>query len=117
MTFEQVYISVLKTAFGLSIGKVWQHMSVALRPFHVEYPARVDLFFRVLNKMMNDGYLMLAAQGVFLKGSVDSQLRLLRDVWPASPGDDDLDGFGLWFLSDAPCGAVWISSDGQEIWT
>lgn len=92
-------------------------MSVAARPFDTEYSARVDLFFRILTKMMNDAHLKLAAHGEFLKGNVDSQLRSFREVWPSSPGDDDLDGFGLWFLSDAPCGAVWISSDGKEIWT
>ncbi|WP_228483993.1 MULTISPECIES: DUF596 domain-containing protein [Pectobacterium] len=27
------------------------------------------------------------------------------------------DEFGLWFLAKAPAGVVWITPEGQEIWT
>ncbi|MFV0889404.1 DUF596 domain-containing protein [Metapseudomonas otitidis] len=44
-------------------------------------------------------------------------MHILREAWPDTPGEDDLDGFGIWFLTDAPAGVVWIGQDGSEFWT
>ncbi|WP_411861012.1 DUF596 domain-containing protein [Pseudomonas sp. PDM13] len=65
---------------------------------------------------MLEGDIKLACDGVFLVGPISDQLNVLRAAWPLEPSEDDLDGFGLWFLSEAPAGLVWIDSDGREFW-
>ncbi|WP_164979838.1 DUF596 domain-containing protein [Pseudomonas aeruginosa] len=55
--------------------------------------------------------------GLFLVGTIQDQLNVLKDAWPEYSGEDDLDGFGLWFVTEAPAGVVWIDSDGKEFWT
>ncbi|WP_369804645.1 DUF596 domain-containing protein [Cupriavidus sp. YR651] len=54
---------------------------------------------------------------MFLTGGIQDQLDLLRSSWPEEPNEDDLDGFGLWLLTEAPAGVVWINPDGSEVWT
>lgn len=109
--------AVLNSAFGLSMGVIWQHMSVELSGVSVSYEKRVEIFFFLIEWLMSEGHLKLAHDGVFLQGCIQDQLAALKGAWPDNPGEDDLDGFGLWFLTEAPAGAVWIDSDGKEFWT
>lgn len=51
--------------------------------------------------MISDGVVKLTRNGVFLTGDVDEQLNRLKDSWPENPSEDDLDGFGAWFLAEA----------------
>jgi len=60
--------------------------------------------------------LNLAVDGEFLSRSIIDQLDRIRFFWPENPKEDDLDGFGMWFRTDAPVGVVWINSDGSEVW-
>ncbi|WP_266158482.1 DUF596 domain-containing protein [Dyella silvatica] len=77
----------------------------------------MEVFFKILKCLMVDGHLKLAADGKCLAGSIDEQIDVIKSAWPMSPEDDELDGFGLWFLMGAPAGVVWFTSDGQEeIW-
>ncbi|WP_374981054.1 DUF596 domain-containing protein [Pseudomonas solani] len=112
---DTLYRNVLRSAFGLSMGAVWQHMTVELRELSRDGTDRVDAFFSLLERLMSAGDIKLARDGVFLVGSISEQLNVLRAVWPLEPSDDDLDGF--WFLAEAPAGLVWIDSDGKEYWT
>lgn len=114
---EDLYRSVLRSAFGLSMGIIWQHMTVELLGSSVDYERRVNLFFSLLERLMLEEKIRLAHDGLFLVGSIHDQLDLLKDSWPEEPDEDDLDGFGLWFITEAPAGVVWIDSDGKEFWT
>jgi len=112
-----VYEAVLKSAFGLSMGAIWQHISIKCcgTPFH--YESRVNLFFSLMERLMLEGNIRLAHDGSFLTETIQEQLGLLKDSWPKNPNKDDLDGFGLWFITSAPAGVVWIDPCGKEIWT
>lgn len=112
-----LYKSVLRSAFGLSMGVIWQHMTVELLGSSVDYSHRVNLFFSLMERLMLEGNIRLAHDGLFLVGTIQDQLSLLKEAWPEEPGEDDLDGFGLWFITEAPAGVVWIDSDGKEFWT
>lgn len=114
---DTLYRNVLRSAFGLSMGAVWQHMTVELLELSCDNPDRVNIFFSLLERLMLAGDIKLACDGVFLVGSISDQLNVLRAAWPLEPGEDDLDGFGFWFLEEAPAGLVWIDSDGDEFWT
>lgn len=112
-----LYRNILQSAFGFSLGAVWQHMTVELMEMSCDNPDRVSIFFSLLERFMLEGDIKLAYNGVFLSGSVSDQLNALKAAWPEEPGEDDLDGFGFWFLAEAPAGIVWIDSDGKEFWT
>lgn len=114
---DSIWTAVLKSAFGLSMGVIWQHMTVELSGVSVDYKVRVETFFSLVERLMLEGHLKLAHDGVLLGGNVQEQLGVLKDAWPDHPGEDDLDGFGLWFLTEAPAGVVWLDSDGKEFWT
>lgn len=112
-----IYKAVLRSAFGLSMGAIWQHMSIELlrAPFHCE--SRVDFFFSLMGRLMSEGNIRLAHNGNFLTGTIQDQLGFIKNSWPNKPDRDDLDGFGLWFITEAPAGVVWIDSCGKEVWT
>lgn len=112
-----LYKSVLRSAFGLSMGVIWQHMTVELLGSSVDYASRVNMFFSLLERLMLEENIRLAHDGLFLVGTIQDQLDVLKEAWPEEPGEDDLDGFGLWFITEAPAGVVWIDSDGKEFWT
>ena len=114
---DVIYESVRESAFGLSMDAIWQHMSVDFSSSFNDGLDRVETFFLLMKELMVQGDIKLARDGVLLSGSIEDQLRALRSSWPKNPGEDDLDGFGLWFLTEAPVGIVWISREGKEIWT
>lgn len=113
---DYIFKAVLKSAFGLSMGAIWQHMTIELSGVSIDHKERVDIFFSLVERLMSKGHLKLARDGVYLVGNVQDQLNVLKAAWPDSPGEDDLDGFGLWFLTEAPAGVVWIDSQGKEYW-
>ena len=116
MRQDKVIESVRQSAFGLSMGAVWQHMTVELEKSGVSND-RFTVFFSILKCLMSEGVVKLASNGVFLTGDIDEQLNRLKESWPENPSEDDLDGFGMWFLAEAPAGIVWVNVDGSEVWT
>jgi len=108
--------SILRSAFGFSMAAVWQHLTIALSQAR-RYEARTEIFFCILERLLDEGHVKLAHDGKFLGGTIKEQIEVLRMAWPKFPGEDDLDGFGYWFLIDAPAGLVWITDDGREAWT
>lgn len=52
-----------------------------------------------------------ALRGVFALGDINQQLGALRLAWPSAREEAGLDDHGFWFLSDAPFGLVWNSSE------
>ncbi|WP_217510175.1 DUF596 domain-containing protein [Pseudomonas corrugata] len=117
MNIDHLCSVVLGDSFGLSMGSIWQHLTVELSKLAVGDEERVTVFLEALRRLMLGGHLKLASGGRFLSGDAEEQIDALRRAWPICPEEDDLDGFGFWFLTTAPAGVVWLTSDGQEIWT
>ncbi|CRQ92685.1 TPA: DUF596 domain-containing protein [Stenotrophomonas maltophilia] len=112
---DGIYCAVVTSSFGLSMGAVWQHMTMEMGGVGIS--ERKDAFFELMGRLLREGKVRLATDGVFLQGDWREQLTLISNAWPENPGEDDIDGFGLWFLTDAPAGLVWIGADGREQWT
>lgn len=109
--------AISSSSFGLSMGAIWQHLSVELTSFKISDEEKAGVFLEVLARLMLGGHVKLALDGKFLTGGIDEQIDLIKLAWPACPRDDDLDGVGLWFLTTAPAGVVWVTTDGQQVWT
>jgi len=119
-SIDKVCDDVSVTSYGLSMGTMWQHISVECANKPENYNLRKKIFFILLEKLLNEGKIKLAKDGLFLEGEIEQQLRELESSWPPYPSedeDDDLDEFGMWFFVKAPAGIVWITSEGEEIWT
>lgn len=120
MNKESIYSSVIASARGLSLGALWQHLEVECRSIADNSALRKALFFDLLQQLMKSGQVRLACDGTWLTGTVEEQLKCLNEAWPQPDSDDeldDLDDTGFWFLAKAPAGLVWITADGQEVWT
>ncbi|MRS90110.1 DUF596 domain-containing protein [Enterobacteriaceae bacterium RIT714] len=114
------YISVVKSSYGLSLGSLWQHISIDCADISGDHQFRKRIFFELLTHLLDEKKIKLAANGVYLTGTISEQLDILKNAWPPYPSDDqddDLDEFGMWFLVKAPAGLVWLTPDGQEVWT
>jgi len=117
---EGIYQAVIASARGLSLGALWQHLEVECRNIPENRALRKVLLFGLLQQLLNAGQVRLASDGVFLTGTVEEQLQQLAEAWPQPDSDDeldDLDETGFWFQVKAPAGLVWITPEGQEVWT
>ncbi|MCS3430695.1 DUF596 domain-containing protein [Klebsiella sp. BIGb0407] len=117
---DKIYSLVIESAYGLSIGAVWQHIRVDCSEISDDYLFRKQMFFDFLTRALTEGKIKLATKGVFLSGSISEQLNLFQTAWPQYPSDDEddeLDESGMWFFVKAPAGLVWLTPDGEEIWT
>jgi hypothetical protein len=117
---DEICESVNKSAYGLSMGAIWQHISVECGNHPDDYLYRKDVFFYFIRSLMVSENIKLAANGRYLSGSIEEQIDELQAAWPPYPShkeDDDLDGNGMWFLVKAPSGVVWLTPEGKEIWT
>lgn len=120
MEIKTVCDAVSESACGLSMGAVWQHISVECAHIPDNDAFRVEVFFTLLERLMSEGEIRLACNGEFLSGTHAWQLQQLKDAWPRENSEDefdDLDDTGYWFLARSPAGIVWIMPDGREIWT
>ncbi|MDX6917449.1 DUF596 domain-containing protein [Pectobacterium carotovorum] len=120
MDDNKIYDAVTTSAYGLSMGAIWQHIAVECRAKPLTYAQRQALFFTLLERLIAEGRIRLASQGAYLQGEVRHQVDRLRNAFPPNESNDecdDVDEFGLWFLAKAPAGVVWITPEGQEIWT
>lgn len=115
MSERSVFDAVLRDSAGYSMGNLWQALTVELSGEDLGFEDRADIFIRFLRELMQSGRLKLATNGIFLNGTVDEQLEVLRDAWPSSSVEDE-DEMDFWFLAEAPAGVVWIAEDGTETW-
>lgn len=117
---NNIYTSIIKSCYGLSLGTLWQHISIECADMPNNYLFRKEAFFALLSRLLNEKKIKLAANGIFFSGTVEQQIQILQAAWPLYPTeneDDDLDEYGMWFLVKAPAGVVWLTSDGRELWT
>ncbi|RZL68575.1 MAG: DUF596 domain-containing protein [Variovorax sp.] len=117
--FSDVYIErFLKEQRGTSLVSLWL-WSKTYPPFFGDLEKAKQGFFFLAQKLMSQGQLKLARDGVFMEGSIEAQLQLFKDAWPCQYDEnvDKLDIDNLWWLLYAPAGAVWIYPDGYQQWT
>ncbi|GLW39866.1 hypothetical protein Pcaca04_38020 [Pectobacterium carotovorum subsp. carotovorum] len=120
MNDDDIFDAVTTSAYGLSMGAIWQHIAVECRSNPRTYTQRQALFFTLLERLISTGQIRLASKGDYLQGESKHQVDQLRNAFPPDVSTDecdDVDEFGLWFLAKAPAGVVWITPEGQEIWT
>ncbi|AIA69138.1 DUF596 domain-containing protein [Pectobacterium atrosepticum] len=120
MNDNDIFDAVTTSAYGLSMGAIWQHIAVECRENPRTYTQRQTLFFDLLEHLIVAGKIRLASKGEYLRGEPKYQIDQLREAFPSDVSDDefdDVDEFGLWFFAKAPAGVVWITPEGQEIWT
>lgn len=108
---------VKKTAYGLSMGSMWKHLTIEMRERSDYSGLQLEHFLSIIRRLVIEGDVRLAKDDVYLSGTIDDQLDLLKKSWPNNPGEDDLEGIGLWFLVDAPAGFVWQGLNGVQVWT
>lgn len=116
MNGHLVFDSVLSHSWGYSMGAVWQSLTVDLAGTEVSFDGQTEIFFSLLKSLMIRGEIRFALDGKCLEGSVDDQLDLLRRAWPSSREQLESE-MGLWFLAESPAGIVWITPDGQDVWS
>ena len=84
-----------------------------------ENPNVKEMFLGFMLELIRKGELKLARSDHFLKGTPEEQINLFRQVWPNEYDENipekDINYF--WWSDIAPAGAVWLFSDGLEIWT
>ncbi|MDY4382898.1 DUF596 domain-containing protein [Pectobacterium brasiliense] len=120
MDDNDIYDAVATSAYGLSMGAIWQHIAVECRVTPRTYAQRQALFFTLLERLIAEGRIRLASQGDYLQGDPKYQVDQLRHAFPSEMSDDELDDvdeLGLWFFAKAPASVVWITPEGQESWT
>jgi hypothetical protein len=113
---NDTFRSVLKYSGGFSMGSLWQSLDVELSGSGKTFQEQIELFLMLLGSLMHEGEIRFASGGKYLGGSAEEQLQTLRQSLPGTKAELEAD-MGLWFLVSAPAGIVWITSDGQEIWT
>lgn len=116
MNDDLVFNSVLSHSWGYSMGAVWQSLTVELAGAEVGFDRQSEIFFSLMKNLMIRGEIRFALDGKYLEGSTDDQLDLLRRAWPSSREQLESE-LGLWFLVESPAGIVWITPDGQEVWS
>ena len=86
------------------------------------FQIRKKSFLGLMEKLMREGKLKLAKNGVFLTCSIEEQIEIFNNAFPNSDADVDMGGAGTWFFTDScPGGAVWVEkrASGEEVleWT
>nr|WP_235677717.1 DUF596 domain-containing protein [Pectobacterium carotovorum] len=105
MDDNDIYDAVATSAYGLSMGAIWQHIAVECRSNLRTYAQRQVLFFTLLERLIAEDRIKLASQGDYQPGDPKHQVDRLRNAFPPEISDDefdDVDEFGLWFLAKAP---------------
>ena len=68
MDDNDIYDAVATSAYGLSMGAIWQHIAVECRVNPRTYAQRQALFFTLLERLIAEGRIRLASQGDYLQG-------------------------------------------------
>jgi hypothetical protein len=88
---------------------------------------RREVFLWMLERLLREGCIKLHKNGVFLKSSIEDQIKLFKEAFPKDEPDADrictkpgmeipYEGFGMnvwWFLDSCPAGVAWRQADGH----
>ena len=109
---------LISCSMGMSLGGVFCNFQKKYGDIYKK-PEIKDMFLDFIISLIKRGYLKLAYNGNYLKGSPEEQVEILRINWPDEydPDIPEKDIDNLWWIVAAPAGAVWIYPDGTEVWT
>ena len=75
---------------------------------------RRDVFLWMLERLLREGCIKLHKNGVFLKSSVEDQIKLFKKSWPDSEVASGYEDFYWWFFDpECPAGIAWRKEDGS----
>jgi hypothetical protein len=119
---EERFLEVCCNAETQSLDGIWSQLQYDMPSF----TGQRDLFFQVLERLLQEQRIKLHRRGVFLQGSIEEQVEVFRMAFPCSEADADrqctkpgrapaYEGFGMnvwWFLDLCPAGVAWRAPDG-----
>ena len=75
---------------------------------------RRDVFLWTLERLLREGCIKLHKNGVFLKSSIEDQIKLFKKSWPDSEAASGYEDFYWWFFDpECPAGIAWRKEDGS----
>ena len=117
MTINNLVENIQKTAFGLSMATVWQHLDIETKTLNLSLEDRTNYFYQLLGALFDKGVIGFGSNKCVVEKDFGEIINDIKKEWPNSPDEDDLDGFGFWFFETCPYGLVWVSDDGRMVWT
>ncbi|MBX9346775.1 MULTISPECIES: DUF596 domain-containing protein [Chromobacterium] len=123
MTFryvsDQVYEELKSEVFEHSLDWLYS----AIQGFFEESGCveRKKIFLEVMERLLREGDLKLAKNGVILSFPIEEQIALFNTSWPENdvliPDCPEMDFYWWFFDESCPGGAVWVMPDGELYWT
>ena len=94
---------------GQAITGLWQRLDML-----TEFPERRDVFLSLIERLLIEGRIKLHKNGVFLKSSIEDQIKLFKKSWPESEKASGYEDFYWWFFDpECPAGIAWRKDDGS----
>ena len=80
----------------------------------INFSDRREIFLWVLERLLREGRVKLYKNGIFLKSSIEDQIKLLKKYWPESEKASGYEDFYWWFFDpECPAGIAWRKDDGS----
>jgi len=120
MANEEGYVDVVNHLrsqfFGLS--ELWATTEYAreygITGDYSSYQNRIDLFCKVLERILTNGEARIANRGIFLQGSSKEQSDLFRRSFPKSVEEMEEKDAYWWYLEECPGELVWYTDLDDE---
>ncbi|RYU95010.1 DUF596 domain-containing protein [Emticicia agri] len=84
-------------------GPLWS----STKDYSETYEGRIEVFFIILRRLIEEERIRLAKNGEFLKGTIDDQIKLFKNAFPTEERMKEVASY-WWFMDDCPAGSVWI---------
>jgi hypothetical protein len=118
---QEQYQQIVDKCGNSAIDAIWEMLSPIHRrwthfPSEVteSFELRTELFFGALARLLHKGQIKLHKKGVFLEGSVETQVQKFREAWPSSEKESGYEDFCWWFFDEeCPAGVAWRQPDGS----
>lgn len=119
---EDALNEIIYFSDGQAIDGLWHRLDMI-----TIFSNRSDTFIWLLECLLREGRIKLHKNGVFLKSSIEDQIKLFKESFPKDEHDADrictkpgmespYEGFGMnvwWFLDSCPAGVAWRQDDGH----
>jgi hypothetical protein len=94
---------------GQAIDGLWHRLDM-----FTDFLERRDVFLWILARLLLEGRIKLHKDSVFLKSSIENQIKLFKDSWPDSEAASGYEDFYWWFFDpECPAGIAWRKEDGS----
>ncbi|WP_443114245.1 DUF596 domain-containing protein [Herbaspirillum seropedicae] len=104
------YQFIVDNVRGMALDAVWLY----LEDDSESYEERKEKFLWILRKMIDEGLIQLAKDGMVIHDTTENVLDKFRMAFPLD--DTDLNN-GVWFFTNScPSGIGWVLQDGSIDW-